>query len=91
MVYVWAANDIVFHTEIGIPYINDDIVDTSSGCDWDAVSREMLEKLNMEHNQFNASWIKKEFIKKVSINFHISNYTVNHYLSLIQRWLDKSE
>ncbi|KAJ8724450.1 hypothetical protein PYW08_015924 [Mythimna loreyi] len=64
-VYVWGANDIVFHTEFGVPYLKDDIVNPRDPSDWDAISPEMLEKLNMEHIQFNASWMKKEFIDKM--------------------------
>ncbi|KAJ8719010.1 hypothetical protein PYW07_016566 [Mythimna separata] len=64
-VYVWAASDIVFHTEIGVPYLKDDIVNPKYPSDWDGVSREMLEKLNVEHVQFNASFMKKDFIEKM--------------------------
>lgn len=70
--YVWAANDTVFHTEIGVPYLKDDIVVcTDKRCDWNAISKEMLKKLNMEHIQFNASWMKKDFIKKVSLTTYL--------------------
>lgn len=64
-----------------MPYLKDDVVYQRSPRDWDAISHEMLEKLNMEHIQFNASWMKKEFIEKVTIIEH-GNFLFTH---LIQR------
>lgn len=65
--YVWAANDEVFHVEIERPYLMYDKVAQDSSCDWDAVGKELLESLNLDHIQFNAAWMKKEFIDKVNL------------------------
>ncbi|XP_050563108.1 uncharacterized protein LOC118269991 [Spodoptera frugiperda] len=63
--YVWAANDTVFHAEIVEPFLIEDKVVQSHWCDWNAMSPEMLETLGLEHINFNASWMKREFIEKM--------------------------
>ncbi|XP_037867740.1 malate dehydrogenase, cytoplasmic isoform X1 [Bombyx mori] len=61
---VWAANDSVFHVEVEKPLV---IQDTISGdnCDWNLVGKDVLRKTNLDHTQFNESWLKKDFIEKM--------------------------
>lgn len=61
---VWAANDEVFHIEFEKPLIIHDRIDGAS-CDWDMVGKDMLASFNLDHTQFNASWMKKDLIEKV--------------------------
>ncbi|CAH0673966.1 unnamed protein product [Spodoptera exigua] len=63
--YIWAANDTVFHTEIGVPYVKSDEISEDKWCEWDGMSSDMLESLGLEHVNFNASWMKREFIEKL--------------------------
>ncbi|KAH9628588.1 hypothetical protein HF086_010322 [Spodoptera exigua] len=63
--YIWAANDTVFHTEIGVPYVKSDEISEDKWCEWDGMSSDMLESLGLEHVNFNASWMKREFIEKM--------------------------
>ncbi|CAH1635668.1 unnamed protein product [Spodoptera littoralis] len=63
--YVWAANDTVFHAEIAVPFLKGDKISPEHWCEWNAMSPEMLESLGLEHINFNASWMKREFIEKM--------------------------
>lgn len=64
-VLVWAANDEVFHIEIEKPLIIHDRVGTGWHCDSDTIGKDLLQSINLDHTQFNESWMKKEYIEKV--------------------------
>ncbi|KAM3967128.1 uncharacterized protein ACR2FA_011980 [Aphomia sociella] len=66
-VYVWAGNDEVLHVEVDKPLIVHDTVGNLSNCDWEAVGKDQLNSFNLDHTQFSASWMKKEFIEKVTL------------------------
>ncbi|XP_047026055.1 malate dehydrogenase, cytoplasmic-like [Helicoverpa zea] len=63
--YVWAANDLVFHAEIEMPFLKGDIISKEARCDWNAISQQKFEELKLEHFNFNASWMKIEFIERM--------------------------
>lgn len=60
-------NDVDFHVEIATPYLIHDNVNREEVCDWDAMGKEVSDKLKLDHVQFNASWMKREFIEKVCL------------------------
>ncbi|KAJ0177786.1 hypothetical protein K1T71_006659 [Dendrolimus kikuchii] len=64
-VLAWAANDEVFHLEIEKPLIIKDKIGDVGKCYWDMISKDELKSFNMDHTQFNASWLKKDLIEKV--------------------------
>ncbi|XP_059053669.1 malate dehydrogenase, cytoplasmic-like [Achroia grisella] len=65
-VHVWAANDDVLHVEVDKPIIIYDTVNDLPNCDWEALGKNQLDSFNLDHTQFNDSWMKKEFIDKVT-------------------------
>ncbi|XP_026759880.1 uncharacterized protein LOC113519034 [Galleria mellonella] len=65
-VHIWAANDEVLHAEVNTPIIVSDAVGDLPKCDWEAVGKDQLDSFNLDYTQFNASWMKKEFIEKVT-------------------------
>ncbi|KAL0832071.1 hypothetical protein ABMA28_001560 [Loxostege sticticalis] len=67
-VLVWAANDEVFHVEFEKPMIINDQVNVESQCDWDMVGKDLLQSIDYDHTQFSPSWMKKEFIEKVTVS-----------------------
>ncbi|XP_063827032.1 uncharacterized protein LOC135076509 [Ostrinia nubilalis] len=67
-VLVWAANDEVFHVEVEKPMIIHDQMNDESKCDWDMVGKDLFRSFDFDHTQFSPSWMKKEFIEKVSIS-----------------------
>ncbi|CAB3235595.1 unnamed protein product [Arctia plantaginis] len=79
--YVWGVNDRMFHVEIEKPYVVYDTISDKSYCDWEMVSVELLEPLKLDHTQFNASWMKKEFIAKIK-----SIIMQNPYSGVFKGW-----
>ncbi|XP_072949787.1 uncharacterized protein [Epargyreus clarus] len=63
---VWAANDEVFHVEVEKPLIIHDVGSDESQCDRGMISKDLLDSMNLDHTQLNPSWMKREFIHKVS-------------------------
>lgn len=63
---MWAANDKVFHIEVQKPLIIDDSIEAKSDCDWDMVGKDLLKTFDLDSTQLSASWLKKDFIEKVS-------------------------
>lgn len=90
--YVWGVNDRMFHVEIEKPYVVYDTISDKSYCDWEMVSVNLLEPLKLDHTQFNASWMKKEFIEKVIcsftrkyLSFNVYEFTIISFVLLL--WL----
>lgn len=65
-IFAWAANDEVFYLEVEKPLIINGKIDDVKKFDWSTISKDKLEFCNMDHTQFNASWLKKDLIEKVS-------------------------
>ncbi|XP_038221401.1 uncharacterized protein LOC119839248 [Zerene cesonia] len=65
-ILVWAANDEVFHIEVEKPLLIHDEVGETSLCDSGMIGKDFLESLNLDPTQFNATWMKKDFIDKVA-------------------------
>ncbi|OWR41941.1 putative malate dehydrogenase 1B [Danaus plexippus plexippus] len=65
-IFVWAANDKVFHIEVQKPLIIDDSIEAKSDCDWDMVGKDLLKTFDLDSTQLSASWLKKDFIEKVA-------------------------
>ncbi|XP_075976347.1 uncharacterized protein LOC142976716 [Anticarsia gemmatalis] len=80
-VYVWGANDLDFHVEIEKPLVKYDEILTQTHCDWEMVSVKLLDPLKMDNTQFNASWMRREFIEKLT---QVS--TKNPYGCIYKAW-----
>lgn len=65
-IYVWAANDKVFHIEVDKPIIVEDEADNAH-CTRDLSGKNILKKFNNDSTQFSTSWMKKDFLEKVQV------------------------
>ncbi|CAF4830084.1 unnamed protein product [Pieris macdunnoughi] len=65
-VLVWAANDETFHIEVKKPFVIHE--ESDSQCDSGLLAKDFLESLNLDPTQFNATWMKKDFIEKIAMS-----------------------
>ncbi|XP_045524627.1 uncharacterized protein LOC123714430 [Pieris brassicae] len=65
-VLVWAANDETFHIEVKKPLVIHE--ESDSQCDSGLLAKDFLESLNLDPTQFNATWMKKDFIEKTAMS-----------------------
>lgn len=55
----------MFHVEVEKPFIIQARSNDQSQCDWSDIENNVLQRASLDHTQFNESWMKKDFIKKV--------------------------
>ncbi|XP_023934850.2 uncharacterized protein LOC112043598 [Bicyclus anynana] len=64
--FVWAANDEVFHVEVVKPLVVHGDTDNNSRNQSEMSRKDFLESRSLDSTQFSDSWMKKEFIEKVA-------------------------